>query len=63
MLDELRATPPAPGYEAVGVIAPGDPELAATRFHEAHGIRLHPTVWAELEAISDELGIPLDDSD
>jgi LDH2 family malate/lactate/ureidoglycolate dehydrogenase len=61
LLDELRSTAPAPGYEAVGVIAPGDPELAATRFHEAHGVSLHPTVWAELEALSDDLGIPLEE--
>jgi len=60
LLDELRACPPAPGDDVTGVLAPGDPELAATRANEAHGIALHPTVWADLEAISRQLGIPLE---
>jgi LDH2 family malate/lactate/ureidoglycolate dehydrogenase len=59
LLDDLRASPPAPGNEATGVLAPGDPELAATRDNEAHGIALHPTIWAELDALSSTLGIPL----
>lgn len=61
MLDELRATPPAPGYESTGVIAPGDPELIATRDNEARGIALHPTVWQELDELSARLNIPLAD--
>lgn len=59
MLAELRATPPAPGYEATGVLAPGDPELAATIVNQRDGIALHPTVWAELEAIAQRTGTPL----
>lgn len=59
MLDELRACPTAPTCETGTVLAPGDPELAATRENEAHGIALHPTVWAELDALSRTLGIPL----
>ena len=60
LLDELRSCPPAPGFEVTGVLAPGDPELAATRDNEAHGIALHPTVWAEMEAISQQLGIRIE---
>lgn len=59
MLAELRATPPAPGYEEIGVLAPGDPELAATIVNERDGIALHPTVWAELESIAERTGVPL----
>lgn len=59
LLAELRAAPPAPDHEATGVLAPGDPELAAARDNESHGIALHPTIWAELDALSSTLGIPL----
>ena len=60
LLDELRACPPAPGYEATGVLAPGDPELLATRDNEAHGIALHPSVWADLDMLSRQTGIPIE---
>jgi LDH2 family malate/lactate/ureidoglycolate dehydrogenase len=59
MLDELRACPPAPGQEATGVFAPGDPELAATRENVEKGIALHPSVWTELEEIGEKLGVSL----
>ena len=60
LLDELRACPPAPGYEATGVLAPGDPELVATRDNEAHGIALHPSVWTDLDMLSRQTGIPIE---
>jgi L-2-hydroxycarboxylate dehydrogenase (NAD+) len=60
LLAELRATPPAAGYEETGVLAPGDPENAATAVSETLGIDLHPTIWAELEELSGRLGVPLD---
>lgn len=59
MLTELRETPPAVGHEEHGVIAPGDPELAATITSETLGIDLHPTIWAELEELSARLEVPL----
>lgn len=59
MLDELRACPPAPGQEDTGVLAPGDPELAATRENTEKGIALHPSVWAELEEIGGKLGVSI----
>ncbi|MFN8661384.1 MAG: Ldh family oxidoreductase [Thermomicrobiales bacterium] len=59
LLAELRATPPAAGYESTGVIAPGDPENAATAISETLGIDLHPTIWAELDELSSRLGVPL----
>lgn len=59
LLAELRATPPANGYETIGVLAPGDPENAATAISETLGIDLHPTIWAELEELSGRLGVPL----
>ena len=60
LLDELRACPPAPGYEATGVLAPGDPELVATLDNEAHGIALHPSVWTDLDMLSRQTGIPIE---
>ncbi|MCA9876848.1 MAG: Ldh family oxidoreductase [Thermomicrobiales bacterium] len=60
LLAELRATPPATGNEATGVLAPGDPEVAATVVSETRGIALHPTIWAELDELSSRLGVPLD---
>ena len=59
LLAELRATPPAAGYESTGVIAPGDPENAATAISETLGIALHPSIWTELEELSARLGVPL----
>lgn len=60
LLAELRATPPAAGYETTGVLAPGDPENTATAISESLGIDLHPTIWKELEELSIRLGVPLD---
>ena len=59
LLAELRATPPAAGFEPTGVMAPGDPEVAATAISETLGIDLHPTIWAELDELSSRLGVPL----
>jgi LDH2 family malate/lactate/ureidoglycolate dehydrogenase len=60
LLAELRATPPSPEYESRGVLAPGDPENAATAISETLGIDLHPTIWAELEELSSRLDVSLD---
>ncbi len=57
MLDELRACPTAPTCETGTVLAPGDLELAATRENSEKGIALHPSVWAELEMIGENLGV------
>jgi L-2-hydroxycarboxylate dehydrogenase (NAD+) len=59
LLAELRATPPAAGYESTGVLAPGDPEITATETNERLGIALHPTIWTELEDLSSRLSVPL----
>lgn len=56
MLAELRATPPAPGWE--GVLAPGDPEIAAHARHAVEGITLDPVVTATLRGLSEETGVP-----
>jgi len=58
MLDELRACPTSPTCETGTVLAPGDPELAATRDNSEKGIALHQSVWAELEEIGEKLGVP-----
>jgi len=56
MLAELRGTPPAPGWDAV--LAPGDPEIAASERHARDGITLDPVVTASLRRLSEESGVP-----
>jgi ureidoglycolate dehydrogenase (NAD+) len=55
LLDELRAIPPAPGYEEV--LVAGDPEERAERERSAAGIPLPDALVAKLEALSSELGV------
>jgi LDH2 family malate/lactate/ureidoglycolate dehydrogenase len=56
MLADLRATPPAVGHEAGGVLVPGDPEIAAEAANRAAGIPVKPAVANELRALAAELG-------
>jgi LDH2 family malate/lactate/ureidoglycolate dehydrogenase len=58
MLGELRATPPAPGDEATGVLVPGDPEIAAEAINRRDGLPIKREVLAELRLLADELGVP-----
>lgn len=55
LLDELRAIPPAPGFEAV--LVAGDPENRAERERSADGIPLPDALVAKLEALSAELDV------
>jgi ureidoglycolate dehydrogenase (NAD+) len=55
MLDELRATPPAPGHDEV--LVPGDPEARAHAERSRTGVPIAPALWAKLRALGDELGI------
>ncbi|MBA3415850.1 MAG: Ldh family oxidoreductase [Chloroflexia bacterium] len=55
LLAELRATPP--GTDRQGVLAPGDPEIAAEVRHGADGIALDAQVIADLEHLAARLGI------
>jgi ureidoglycolate dehydrogenase (NAD+) len=57
LLDELRAIPPAPGFEEV--LVAGDPEERAERERRAGGIPLPDALAAKLEALSGELGVPV----
>jgi len=57
LLDELRAIPPAPGFEEV--LVAGDPEERAERERTAGGIPLPDALVAKLEALSNELGVPV----
>ncbi len=60
MLAELRATPPAPGHEATGVLVPGDPEIRAEALNRRMGVPVRPPVVEELRALAGELGVPFD---
>ena len=55
MLDELRASPVAPGFDEV--LAPGDPELRARAERERAGVPIEPALWGTLQELSAELGV------
>jgi ureidoglycolate dehydrogenase (NAD+) len=57
LLGELRASPPAPGFDEV--LVPGDPEDRARAERERTGVPIEPALWAGLVALSDELGVPV----
>jgi L-2-hydroxycarboxylate dehydrogenase (NAD+) len=54
----LRATRPAPGTS--GPLIPGDPERAAQKERDAHGVPLVDAVLEDLRNISRTTGVPLD---
>ena len=54
-LDELRAVPPAPGFERVQI--PGEPERALKARREADGIPVADGIWAGLVAAAETVGV------
>jgi L-2-hydroxycarboxylate dehydrogenase (NAD+) len=58
MIADLRATPPAPGHEATGILVPGDPEHAAEERNLHLGVPIKREVLDELRALAHELGLP-----
>jgi LDH2 family malate/lactate/ureidoglycolate dehydrogenase len=57
LLDELRAIPPAPGFDEV--LVPGDPEDRARAVRESSGVPIGPALWRTLRELSAELGVPI----
>ena len=55
LLGELRAIPPAPGFDEV--LAPGDPEDRARAEREQSGVPIEPALWRTLCELSRELGV------
>jgi len=55
MLDELRASPVAPGFDEV--LVAGDPEARARAERERSGVPIEPALWARLGELSAELGV------
>ena len=55
LLGELRAIPPAPGFDEV--LAPGDPEDRARAERERDGVPIEPALWRTLCELSRELGV------
>jgi LDH2 family malate/lactate/ureidoglycolate dehydrogenase len=55
LLDELRAIPPARGFDEV--LVAGDPEDRSRAQRERDGIPIAPALWAKLIALSAELGV------
>jgi LDH2 family malate/lactate/ureidoglycolate dehydrogenase len=57
VLGELRAIPPAPGFDEV--LAPGDPEQRAQGARERDGVPIEPALWGTLNELSRELEVPV----
>jgi LDH2 family malate/lactate/ureidoglycolate dehydrogenase len=57
LLGELRAIPPAPGFDEV--LAPGDPEVRARGGRERTGVPIEPALWRTLNELSRELRVPV----
>ena len=55
-VDWVKASPAAPGFEAVQIA--GDPERAARRMRGQAGIILDATTWAEILAAAAKVGAP-----
>ncbi len=55
LLGELRAIPPAPGFDEV--LVPGDPEDRARAERERDGVPIEPALWRTLNELSRELGV------
>ena len=55
LLAELRAIPPAPGFDEV--LVAGDPEERSRSARERTGVPVEPVLWTTLRALSDELGV------
>jgi ureidoglycolate dehydrogenase (NAD+) len=55
MLAELKAFPPAPGFDEV--LVPGEPQARARAERERDGIPLGEAVWSRLGEVSEELGV------
>jgi LDH2 family malate/lactate/ureidoglycolate dehydrogenase len=55
LLADLRAIPPAAGFDEV--LVAGDPEDRSRARRERDGIPIEPALWAKLTALSGELGV------
>ena len=55
LLGDLKAIPPAPGFDEV--LLPGEPEQRTQAERERDGIPLPPTLWTTLGELSAELGV------
>jgi ureidoglycolate dehydrogenase (NAD+) len=56
LLGDLKAVPPAPGFDEV--LLPGEPEQRTQAERERDGIPLPPTLFTTLTELSAELGVP-----
>ena len=57
VVENLRASPPAPGIDRVRV--PGDPERESERRKRTSGIELHSEVWQGLVDAAGKTGVPV----
>jgi len=57
LVAEVKATPPAAGYDEV--LVAGDPEWRAEQERRRNGIPIPPGPWAALVRMAERLGVPL----
>ena len=57
LLDSIKATPPAPGFEEV--LVPGDVEQRSRRARLAEGIEIPETTYKQIEEWADKLNVTL----
>jgi LDH2 family malate/lactate/ureidoglycolate dehydrogenase len=56
MIDQVKAVPPADGFESV--LVPGEPERRERARREANGIPVPEPTWAAITRTASELGVP-----
>jgi uncharacterized oxidoreductase len=57
LIERVKATPPAPGFDAV--LVPGEPERQARAARLAGGIPIPDSTWEEIGATASRYGVPL----
>jgi LDH2 family malate/lactate/ureidoglycolate dehydrogenase len=57
LLGELRAIRPASGFDEV--LVAGDPQDRARAERERSGVPIEPALWASLQALSEDLDVPV----
>jgi uncharacterized oxidoreductase len=57
LVRHIKTAPPAPGFQEV--LVPGEYEQRQELRRRANGIDIEDTTWSEIEAIAQELGLPV----
>ena len=60
MLRDLKAIPPAEGFDEV--LVPGEPEARAQAARDVDGVPLTGVLWESMSELSREVGVPVPSS-